>query len=95
MTCAPARVTDALGRFGSVFFGWHTPCFKVFMLNKQHLIQTIFDRTHILLGAATVILSPAKLAAGLKNSLNIAIPEGYQDETGFHFGAKPTVEHNH
>jgi hypothetical protein len=65
------------------------------MLNKQHLIQTIFDRTHVLLGAATVILSPAKLAAGLKNSLNHAIPEGYQDETGFHFGAKPTVEQNH
>ena len=55
----------------------------------------MFDRAHVLLGAATVILSPAKLAAGLKNTLNHAIPEGYQDETGFHFGAKPTVEQNH
>jgi hypothetical protein len=65
------------------------------MLNKQHLIQTIFERTHVLLGAATVILSPAKLAAGLKNSIFAKVPEGYEDETGFHFGAKPTVEHNH
>ena len=65
------------------------------MLNKQHLIQTIFERTHVLLGAATVILSPAKLASGLKNSIFSKVPEGYEDETGFHFGAKPTVEQNH
>jgi len=65
------------------------------MLHKQHLIQTIFDRTHVLLGAATVVLSPAKLVAGFKNALNNTIPEGYQDETGFHFGAETTVEENH
>jgi hypothetical protein len=65
------------------------------MLHKQHLIQTIFDRTHVLLGAATVILSPAKWVAGFKNTLNNTIPEGYQDETGFHFGSKPSVEENH
>jgi hypothetical protein len=62
------------------------------MLHKQHLIQAIFDRTHVLLGAATMILSPAKLVAGLKNTLNSSIPEGYQDETGFHFGSKPVSE---
>jgi hypothetical protein len=62
------------------------------MLNKQHLIQMIFDRTHILLGAATMILSPAKLAGGIKNALNSSIPEGYQDESGFHFGSKPVAE---
>jgi hypothetical protein len=65
------------------------------MLNKQHLIQAIFERTHVLLGAATVILSPAKLVAGLKSSIFSKVPEGYEDEMGFHFGAKPTVEQNH
>src|SRR6202021_3711295 len=74
MTCASTRMADALGCSGLVSFGWHTPCFKVLMLNKQHLIQAIFERTHVLLGAATVILSPAKLAAGLKNSIFSKVP---------------------
>jgi hypothetical protein len=64
------------------------------MVQKQHLIQGLFDRAHVLLGAATMILSPSKLAAGLKNTLNNSIPEGYQDETGFHFGTKPTLKEN-
>jgi hypothetical protein len=35
-------------------------------------------------------LSPAELIARLKNSVKFEIPTGYQDETGFHFGAKAT-----
>jgi hypothetical protein len=65
------------------------------MLNKQDLIQAIFHRTHVLLGAATVILSPAKLVAGLKDSIFSNVPEGYEDESGFHFGSKATIEQNH
>jgi hypothetical protein len=66
-----------------------------YMVNKQHLIQAVFDRAHVLFGAAAVIVSPSKWTAGLKNALNNSIPEGYQDETGFHFGAKPTLTENH
>jgi hypothetical protein len=65
------------------------------MLNKQHLVQAILERTNVLLGAPTVILSPAKLAAGLKNSIFSKVPEGYEDEAGFHFGAKPQIGQNH
>jgi hypothetical protein len=32
---------------------------------------------------------PAALIARLKNAVNIQIPTGYQDETGFHMGVKP------
>ncbi len=52
------------------------------------------ERTHVLLGVAAIIVSPSKLTAGLKNVLNSSIPEGYQDESGFHFGAKPTAKEN-
>jgi hypothetical protein len=62
------------------------------MLNKPHLIHTLIDRTQVLLAAATVILSPAKFAAGLKNALNSSIPEGYEDDAGFHFGSEPSRE---
>jgi hypothetical protein len=64
------------------------------MLHKQQLLQIAIDRTHVLLGAATMIVSPSKWAASLKNALNSSIPEGYQDESGFHFGAKAPVEEN-
>jgi hypothetical protein len=62
------------------------------MLTKQHLMQTMFDRAHVLLGAAAVILSPSKLASRLTNALNSSIPEGYEDETGFHYGSEPSKE---
>lgn len=32
--------------------------------------------------------SPAGLIAKLRNAVKIQIPVGYQDETGFHYGAK-------
>ena len=32
--------------------------------------------------------SPAGLIARLRNAVKIQIPVGYQDETGFHYGAK-------
>ena len=62
------------------------------MVHKQHLIQTVIEGSHLLLGAAMVVLSPSKLTAGLKNVLDNSIPEGYQDENGFHFGPKSTAE---
>ncbi len=65
------------------------------MVHKQQLIQTVVGRAHVLLGMAAVIASPSKLATALKNTLNSSIPEGYQDETGFHFGSKPTAEETH
>jgi hypothetical protein len=37
-------------------------------------------------------LVPAKLVTRLKNTINIKIPEGYEDEAGFHFGSEPTVK---
>ena len=32
--------------------------------------------------------APVSMLEKLKNFLNSAIPEGYEDENGFHFGAK-------
>ena len=62
------------------------------MVHKQQLIQAVIERTHLLLGAVVFVLSPSKLTAGLKNALDNSIPEGYQDEKGFHFGPKSTAE---
>jgi hypothetical protein len=30
----------------------------------------------------------------LKNSIDLSIPEGYEDEIGFHFGMDPKAEKN-
>lgn len=34
--------------------------------------------------------SPAGIIARLKNAVKAHVPVGYQDETGFHYGVKPT-----
>lgn len=65
------------------------------MLTKQHMMQMMLDWAHVLLGAAAVILSPTKLASRLTNALNSSIPEGYEDEMGFHFGSEPSKEEQH
>ena len=64
------------------------------MLDKIHFIHSIIDRTSLWLNAAAISALPSKLAGGLKNSINMSIPEGYEDEGGFHFGIDPTVEKN-
>jgi len=43
------------------------------------------------LDAAIEGLWPARVVERLKNILILKVPEGYQDEKGFHFGARPTA----
>jgi hypothetical protein len=40
------------------------------------------------LSAVSVILVPSKWIGRLTNSIKSFIPEGYEDETGFHFSPK-------
>jgi hypothetical protein len=63
------------------------------MSQKQHSIH--IDQTNVLIGMIIMVMSPVKWVVGLKNILNSSIPEGYQDESGFHFGTKAAVEKNH
>jgi len=42
------------------------------------------------LDEATAVLWPAKLMEQLKKIVKLQIAEGYEDEQGFHFGARPT-----
>jgi hypothetical protein len=53
------------------------------MLLLQHYIAH-----KVWFSMATLTLVPAKLVERLKNTLTGHIPEGYQDETGFHFGSE-------
>jgi hypothetical protein len=64
------------------------------MSEKIKYIHSIVERTKQWLNAATNLALPSKLAGGLKNSINMTIPEGYEDEGGFHFGIDPTAEKN-
>jgi hypothetical protein len=62
------------------------------MLDKIHFLHSIIDRTSVWLNAAAIMAFPSKLAGGLKNSIDMSIPEGYEDEIGFHFGMDPKAE---
>jgi len=64
------------------------------MLDKIHFLHSIVDRTSVWLNAAAITALPAKLAGGLKNSIDMSIPEGYEDEIGFHFGMDPKAKKN-
>ena len=64
------------------------------MLDRIHFIHSIIDRTALWLNAATITALPSKLAGNLKNSIDMSIPEGYEDEIGFHFGMDPKAEKN-
>jgi len=50
--------------------------------------QTVMDQK-AWLPTGTVSFSPTGIIAKLWNAVKIEIPVGYQDETGFHAGAKP------
>jgi len=54
------------------------------MIHKQSL--TIHKAW---LNVATIALLLTAFATRLKAAVNIQIPAGYQDETGFHMGAQP------
>ena len=61
------------------------------------VLNQIFAEHKSWLQVAGAILMPVKSAAQwsvarLKNVIKIKIPDGYQDERGFHFGAEPAVE---
>ena len=55
------------------------------MMHKQQAIEH-----KDWLDEVRAVLFPSKLVGSLKSLLNIEIPEGYQDEKGFHFGDQPT-----
>lgn len=54
------------------------------MLYKQHLKErkAWFD-------VAIALSLPANFLVRLNNAFRIEIPEGYEDETGFHLGSEP------
>jgi hypothetical protein len=61
------------------------------MLLKQFLVGHIIG-----LHAGSIVLAPVKSIANLavarlKKGINMQIPDGYQDEQGFHFGVKPVA----
>jgi len=62
------------------------------MLDKMHFLHSIVDRTSLWLNVASISALPAKLSGGLKNSISMSIPEGYEDDGGFHFGIDPQVK---
>lgn len=62
------------------------------MLDKIHFIHSIVGRTPVWLSMAAIAALPSKLAGGLKNSIEMSIPEGYEDEIGFHFGKDPKAD---
>ena len=57
------------------------------MLYKQHLKErkAWFD-------VAIALSLPANFLVRLNNAFKIEIPEGYEDETGFHFGPEPEAK---
>jgi hypothetical protein len=59
------------------------------MVQKQYVIER-----EDWLDAAAAALWPHKLIEWLANALKMEIPEGYQDETGFHFGPLPSGKQN-
>jgi len=71
---------------------WHGPCFYAgMMLLKQVCVE---HKTWLAVGS--VVLAPVKSVAHrsvarLKNVLSSKIPDGYQDERGFHFGVQPAA----
>lgn len=61
------------------------------MLDKIHSLHSIIDRTSLWLNLAAISALPAKFSWGLKNSISSNIPEGYEDDGGFHFGIDPQI----
>jgi hypothetical protein len=59
------------------------------MVQKQYVIER-----KDWLDAAVAAFWPHKLIERLANTLKIEVPEGYQDETGFHFGSPPARKQN-
>lgn len=60
------------------------------------MLKQFFVEHGAWLDVGSVVLAPVKSAAHLsvarlKNILNIEIPDGYQDERGFHFGVRPVA----
>jgi hypothetical protein len=53
------------------------------MMHKQQVIEH-----KDWLDEASAVLFPAKLVERFKNLFKMEIPEGYEDEKGFHFGTK-------
>ena len=71
---------------------WHWPCYYPGMILNQ-----IFAEHKTWLQVAGAVLLPVKSVAHqsvarLKNVIKIEIPDGYQDEQGFHFGVEPAAK---
>jgi hypothetical protein len=63
------------------------------------LLKQFFNHHATWLQAGSVVLAPVKSVAQLsvarlKNAVKFEIPDGYQDERGFHFGAEPAPRQN-
>jgi hypothetical protein len=64
------------------------------------MLKQFFVEHKTWLHTASAVLVPVKLVAQLsvarlKKAVTIQIPDGYQDERGFHFGVKPVAGRNH
>jgi hypothetical protein len=55
------------------------------MMHKQQVIEH-----KDWLDEVRTVLFPTKLVESLKSLFKMEIPEGYEDEKGFHFGVQPT-----
>jgi hypothetical protein len=63
------------------------------------LLKQLFNHHTTWLQAGSLVLAPVKSVAQfsvarLKNVVKFEIPDGYQDERGFHFGTEPATRHN-
>ena len=57
------------------------------MITKHHIVtHKPWSQT------GSIGFSAAGLIAKLRNIVNIEIPVGYQDESGFHYGSKSAVK---
>ena len=54
------------------------------MMHKQQVIEH-----KDWLDEVRTVLFPTKLVESLKSLFKMEIPEGYEDEKGFHFGVQP------
>ena len=64
------------------------------MIDKINIIHTVLGKAPALSQIAVLAVAPIKWVGSLKNSITNSIPEGYEDDGGFHFGIDPEMQKN-